>query len=216
MSAEIFQSWQQINIQGSGGRAELTGELLPWSGVEVNAVWHAVLIWTALTQDALSHTQGKCKSVLITWVSQTRRARSRGGMLLRQQNFHSFWPAVPHRHRLSPRSTRRGPHRLVAAKSDMFGGSSALIRQHSFLVIHVYSPTCFAVFLWPLASQLDLSGVGGERRKIPLGTFLTHPSRLKNSLYTAGKLIGPAPKPESPSATVCLRLTADKVWQQGL
>lgn len=139
-----------------------------------------------------------------------------GGMLLRQQNFHSFWPAVPHRHRLSPRSTRRGPHRLVAAKSDMFGGSSALIRQHSFLVIHVYSPTCFAVFLWPLASQLDLSGVGGERRKIPLGTFLTHPSRLKNSLYTAGKLIGPSPKPESPSATVCLRLTADKVWQQGL
>lgn len=73
MSVEIFLSWQQINILGSRGRAELTGELLPWSTVEDNLVWHAVLIWTALTQDALSHTQGKCKSVLITWVSQTER-----------------------------------------------------------------------------------------------------------------------------------------------
>lgn len=38
MSVEIFQSEQQINIQGSGGRAELTGELLPWSSVEDNVV----------------------------------------------------------------------------------------------------------------------------------------------------------------------------------
>lgn len=38
MSGESSLSWQQINILGSRGRAELTGELLPWRTVEVNLI----------------------------------------------------------------------------------------------------------------------------------------------------------------------------------
>lgn len=180
MSVEIFQSWQQINIQEGRGRAELTGELLPWSSGEDNVVWHAFLIWTALTQDALSHTRGKCKSVLITWVSQTQRARERkGNVMLSQQ---TYTPSDLHYRRGTGWTTRYSTRlpSLCCCSNLTCLVAVRLWYDNTHLVIHIHLPVCF-IELPPQTTQFysDLSG-GKRRREVPLGTFLSHLSCLKN------------------------------------
>lgn len=158
-------------------RADCRAGLLLWSGVEDNVLWHAVLIWTALTQDALSHTQGKCKSVLITWVSQTERERN--AKLSQQTSTPSDLHYRPAAGSLSLVNMvqHRPALNVLLLQSDMFGGSSALIWQHSFshplsCVLH-----CVPSVFRPPRFHLDLSG---KRREVPLGTFLSHLGCLKN------------------------------------
>lgn len=191
-------------------RADWRAGLLLRSSVEDNVVWHAVLIWTALTQEALSHTQRKCKSVLITWVSETERARERERNVKPCQ--HTSTPSDLHYRPAAsflPWSTQKHWPALIVLLliSDMFGGSSTLIRQHSFF-IEVHLPVCFIVF--PHSSDCSLS----FWKASPTGDVSESSKLSEELLYMAGKLIGPLPN--QPPSTVCFRLTADKVWQQGL
>lgn len=56
-----------------------SGELGCCRGAVLKIMCNDMPVWSgaAFTQDALSHTQGKCRSVLITWVSQTEKEKKR-------------------------------------------------------------------------------------------------------------------------------------------
>lgn len=153
-------------------------ELLPRSTVEGNVVWHAVLIWTALTQDALSHTEGKCKSVLITWVSQTERERN---VRLCQ---HTSTPSDLHYRPAT--SFLSGQQQHWSCVSDMcLVAVQFFIWQHSvfievcFIVLHCVSLLFrLFTFIWKASPTRDVS----ESSKLS-----------EELLYMSGKLIGPLP-----------------------
>lgn len=99
---------------------------------------------------------------------------------------------------LSLVSARRWPALIVLLlRSDMFGGGSALIRQHSFS--HPRPLAC-ALRRAPACPQtihfhLDPNrrGKGKNKEQSPTGDFSDSSKLSEHLLYMAGKLIGPLP-----------------------
>lgn len=154
-------------------RADWRAGLLLRSGVEDNVVWHAVLIWTALTQDALSHTQGKCKSVLITWVSQTERVRERERTVKLCQ--HTSTPSDLHYRPAA--SFLPGQHCSTGLPSLCCCSYLTCLVAVQLWYDNTHFFTCLLYFIvFSQSSDRSLS----FGKQVPLRMFLSHLSCLKN------------------------------------
>lgn len=163
-------------------RAGCRAGLLPWSSVEDNVVWHAVLVWTALTHNAMSHTQRRCKSVLITWVSQADRERERHAKPCQQTStpsdlhYCSAACSLPGQHG----AALACPYCVVCCRGLTCLVAPLLWYDNTHWVIHAHFTVCFNVF--PQSSDHLLCGSEWKkkRREFPTGTFVSHQSCLKN------------------------------------
>lgn len=184
-----------MTIQGSWGRAELTrspGRCC----VEDNVVWHIVLIWTAFTQDALSHTQGKCMSVLITCLSPTKRKERNAEFC--QQASTPFRPAL-----LPAAGSLYGKHITTLDCPYCVVAPTWHFRWQFSFDIHV--PVCHSACLQSSDRfHSDLSS-NRKRREVPLGMFLSRLKLCEELPYMVGKLIGPLANMK-PFLTLCFRL----------
>lgn len=174
-------------------------------------VWHVVLIWTALTQDALSHTQGKCKSVLITWVNQTERVRERerNVKLCQQTSTPSDLHYRPAAGFLPGQHCSTGLPSLCCCSNltclvavQLWYDNTHFFHPCPLACVLHCVPSVFRplAFIWIWARK--------EKKGSPTGDVSESSKLSEELLYMAGKLIGPLPNQSlHPQCVSDLRLT---------